>query len=169
LNHLTQAGMPRAGATQTRSFTYDAFTQRLTAVQTPESGTATYVYNADGTVQSKTDAKGQRTQYSYDGYQRVMETDAYPAGASQPDLCQQVTYQYDAATVLESGTLRNGYGRLTGMYWSSPKTASGQCQFQFAEEYAYTAWGQVFLKRDDGAEYVGRKRAPGGHAGCIPV
>jgi YD repeat-containing protein len=122
-------------------------TQRLTAVQTPESGTATYIYNADGTVFSKTDAKGQVTRYSYETYGRVAQTDAYPAGASVPDLCQEVAYTYDSATVLEAGTATNGYGRLTGMNWSSPSTATGQCQYTFAEEYAYTGWGQVFLKR----------------------
>ena len=145
LNHMTQVNMPRQGATQTRTFTYDASTQRLTAVQTPESGMATYIYNPDGTVYSKTDAKGQRTQYQYDGYQRVIETEAFPAGANQPDPCQTVTYQYDLPTV-SGAPYTNGIGRLTGMYWSSPNTAR-QCPSTFAEEYAYTAWGQVYQKQ----------------------
>ena len=142
LNHLTQVTMQRAEGTQVRSFNYDAGTQRLASVQMPESGLTTYAYNADGTMQSKTDAKGQRTQYSYDAYQRVTKTEAYPAGASQPDACQTVTYLYDLWTIDELGTLSNGYGRLTGMYWSSPS-----CQYGFAEEYAYTSAGQVFLKQ----------------------
>ncbi|HXB74470.1 MAG TPA: hypothetical protein VNY05_39915 [Candidatus Acidoferrales bacterium] len=140
--------MPRQQGTQTRTFTYDSFTQRVTAVQTPESGTVTYVYNLDGTVQSKTDAKGQQTRYIYETYGRVMETDVSPGGAGQPaDVCQTVTYQYDTATVLESVTQRNGYGRLTGTTWSSPANSTGQCPFTFVEEYAYTAWGQVTIKR----------------------
>jgi YD repeat-containing protein len=86
LNHVTQVSMPRQQGTQTRTFTYDSFTQRLAAVQTPESGTVTYAYNPDGTVQGKTDAKGQVTRYSYEINGRVSQADAYPAGASVPDL-----------------------------------------------------------------------------------
>jgi YD repeat-containing protein len=122
LNHMTQVTMPRQQAQQTRTFTYDSFTQRLTAVQTPESGTVTYVYNPDGTVQSKTDAKQQTTRYTYEPYGRVSQTDAYPAGANQPDLCQRVTYDYDFPTVAAWGPYTNGFGRLVRMRWSSPVT-----------------------------------------------
>ena len=132
LAHLTQVTMTRQGTTQTRTFTYDSTTQRLTSVQTPEAGITTYAYNSDGTLQSKTDAKGQQTKYQYDAWQRVLETDYVPTGSGQPDPCQTVQYQYDSATVLQPGGERNGYGRLTGLYWSSPN-----CQYQFAEEYAY--------------------------------
>jgi YD repeat-containing protein len=48
-------------------------------VQTPESGTVAYVYNPDGTVQSKTDAKGQVTRYTYETYGRVSKAEAYLA------------------------------------------------------------------------------------------
>jgi YD repeat-containing protein len=99
LNHMTQVSMPRQEGPQTRTFTYDSVTQRLAAVQTPESGTVTYAYNADGTVQSKTDAKGQVIRYTYETYGRVSQTDAYPAGASVPDACQTVYYTYDTATL----------------------------------------------------------------------
>jgi len=53
----------------------DPGTQRLASVQMPESGTTTYGYNADGTMKSKTDAKGQRTRDSYDAYQQVAKTE----------------------------------------------------------------------------------------------
>ena len=99
-------------------------------VQMPESGTMTYAYNADGRVQSKTDAKGQQTRYTYDPYQRVTKTEAYPVGASLPDACQTVNYQYDLWTVAELGTLSNGYWRLTGVYW----TDSG-CQYGFGSAH----------------------------------
>jgi len=142
LGHLTQTAMTRQGTTQTRTFTYDPTTQRLTSAQTPETGTTTYAYNDNGTLQSKTDAKGQQTQYQYDAFQRVSETDYVPTGSGQPDPCQTVYYQYDAATVLQPGGERNGYGRLTGAYWSSPN-----CQYQFAEEYAYGYTHLVTQKR----------------------
>jgi YD repeat-containing protein len=159
LNHLTQVGMPRQGFTQTRTFNYDPSTQRLSSVQTPESGTTSYSYNGDGTIQSKTDAKGQQIQYTYDQFQRVTKSEAYPAGASQPDPCQTVDYQYDQWTIAEIGTLSNGFGRLTGVYWASVASGTNPntgevihvprtgCPYAFGEEYAYTAVGQVFLKR----------------------
>jgi YD repeat-containing protein len=142
LNHLIQVTMTRQGTTQTRSFTYDSTTQRLISVQTPETGITTYAYNSDGTLQNKTDAKGQQTKYQYDAFQRVIETDYVPTGSGQPDPCQTVQYQYDSATVLQQGQNRNGYGRLTGVHWSSPN-----CQYQLAEEYAYGGTHLVFLKK----------------------
>ena len=45
LNHLKGVSMPRVNGTQTRSWTYDAGTQRLTQATAPESGTTQYVYN----------------------------------------------------------------------------------------------------------------------------
>jgi len=53
VNHLTQASMPRSTGTQTRSFTYDAGTQRLSQATTPESGTTQYFYNNDGSLHYK--------------------------------------------------------------------------------------------------------------------
>ncbi len=77
LGHLTQAQMPRTVngtvVTQNRSWVYDPNTQLLTQTTTPEAGTTTYTYNADGTVATKTDAKGQQIQYSYDPYGRVAQ------------------------------------------------------------------------------------------------
>jgi len=43
-----------ATVTQVRSWVYDA-QQRLTSVTHPESGTTSYTYNLDGSVQQKTD------------------------------------------------------------------------------------------------------------------
>ncbi|MBK9169630.1 MAG: hypothetical protein IPM24_19500 [Bryobacterales bacterium] len=57
--------MPRSGVTQVRTFSFNSTTQRLQSVANPESGTTSYTYNTDGTVASKTDAKGQQVQYSY--------------------------------------------------------------------------------------------------------
>ena len=39
LNHLKQVSMTRGGTGQTRTFTYDSGTQRLTQATTPEAGT----------------------------------------------------------------------------------------------------------------------------------
>jgi YD repeat-containing protein len=47
---------------------------------TPESGTTSYTYNADGTLQRKTDAKGQKVEYGYDGLKRVTSINRIAAG-----------------------------------------------------------------------------------------
>ena len=70
LNQLLTVSMPRGSITQTRTFTYNS-NQRLFQVTNPENGTTSHCYNADGTLDYKTDAKGQKLKYLYDSYQRV--------------------------------------------------------------------------------------------------
>ena len=60
MKHLVGVSMPRAGATQTRTFVYDS-AGRMTSATNPENGTVSYTYNSDNTLQYKHDAKGQDT------------------------------------------------------------------------------------------------------------
>ena len=113
LNHLTQVSMTRGSTTQTRTFTYDSATQRLTQATTPEAGTVQYSYNPDGTLQSKTDALGQQTQYTYDSLARVTQVSYLPNGSE--DLCQRVTYQYDIPTWRSA----NGPPRADEPHWAA--------------------------------------------------
>ena len=138
LNHLTQVSMTRGGTTQTRTFTYDSSTQRLTQTTTPEAGTVQYSYNPDGTLQSKTDAMLQQTQYTYDSLARVTQVSYLPNGSE--DLCQRVAYEYDNPH--NDGTSANPIGRLTGMYWSGGPS----CIYGFGEQYAYEARGRVWKR-----------------------
>jgi YD repeat-containing protein len=62
----TAAGSPFTDS-QRRTLTYDKTTQsRLLTATNPENGTVSYTYNYDGTLQSKTDAKNIKAEYSYD-------------------------------------------------------------------------------------------------------
>jgi YD repeat-containing protein len=70
LDHLTQVSMTRGATTQTRTFNYDATTQRLMSEVHPETGTTTYECNTDGTLKKRTDAAGVIVNYSYDAYKR---------------------------------------------------------------------------------------------------
>jgi YD repeat-containing protein len=63
---MTRPGLSQDLVTQTRSFQYDLATGHLLSVTKPETGTTSYVYNADGTVQHVTDAKNQRTTFTYE-------------------------------------------------------------------------------------------------------
>ena len=110
LGHLSGVSMPRPTGTQTRTFNYGTPPGALLLSATnPENGTVTYTYNANQKVQTKTDAKGQQTQYSYDSYNRLTQVRHYPSGSSQPeDTCQQVNYFYDTD---QSGS---GFSNRTG-------------------------------------------------------
>jgi len=141
LNHLTQVTMTRGGTTQTRSFSYDATTHRLTRTVTPESGTVQYAYNADGTLLSKVDQKGQKIQYQYDSYARPSYIYFYAVGATLPDPCQTVRISYDQQEI--PGSTSYPKGRRTGIHWGE---ASG-CPYKFEELYSYTQPGFVQTKR----------------------
>ncbi len=136
--------MTRGSTTQTRTFSYDSSTQRLTQATTPEAGTVQYSYNNDGTLQSKTDAMGQQTQYQYDSLARVTRVSYLPN--SQEDTCQRVYYRYDGypydpSAPTDPGLLGlNSIGRLTGMSWSG----GPGCIYGFQEEYGYDAQGRVW-------------------------
>jgi RHS repeat-associated protein len=103
---------------QTRTFSYDSVS-RLRSATNPEVSTpqgvpvpVTYVYDDNGNLTSKTDARGVVTTYGYDALNRVTNrsyTDGTPA----------VTYSYDSSAI-------NGKGRLASVSSSvSTYTYSG--------------------------------------------
>jgi YD repeat-containing protein len=63
VNQLLTVSMPRNGVTQTRTFTYNG--QDMVSSTNPENGTVTYTYDASHRVLTRTDAKNQQTQYTY--------------------------------------------------------------------------------------------------------
>ena len=56
---------------------------------------------------SRTDALGSQTQYTYDSYGRLSETQYYPYDFDGEDVSQRVGYGYDSG--------QNGLGRLTSV------------------------------------------------------
>ncbi len=138
---LTGVSMPRGGTTQTRTFNYDLTTGRLTSAVNPENGTVSYTYNTDGTVASKTDAKNQQVQYTYDGFQRVTQMRRYPVSGGNEDTCQQVNLTYDQGT--------HGWGRLYQASWGGASCTGGA----WTHTYGYTASGLVTSKTQAGGGY----------------
>jgi YD repeat-containing protein len=134
--------MTRGSVTQTRSWNYDSTTQRLTSFTTPEGGTTSFTYNADGTVATRTDAKGQKQAFTYDSFKRVTQIARYPNGLTE-DTCQRVTFSYDT-NPYDATFSQNAKGRLTAsQYGGTSCTASTL----FTEMYSYTAGGRVTSKR----------------------
>jgi RHS repeat-associated protein len=105
LTTVTQKGDPTVNNSsqwRVRSFTYDTLGRLLTA-QNPESGTITYVYDANGNLLQRTspapNQTGSSTQtisYCYDQLNRVTGR-AYSAQTC-PLSSPVVTYAYDSAT-----------------------------------------------------------------------
>ncbi|MGH9960596.1 MAG: hypothetical protein ACREBC_26330, partial [Pyrinomonadaceae bacterium] len=123
---LTQVSMPRPTGTQTRTFNYDLATGRLTSATNPENGTVSYTYNSDGTIATKTDAKGDRQEWSYDTYKRVTQTRRFVNfgfGQFGEDACQAVNYYYDT-NPLDGSFTQNGWGRLTAAAWTGGRRPS---------------------------------------------
>jgi RHS repeat-associated protein len=133
LNHLTQVSMPRSTGTQTRTFNYDAATQRLMSVIHPENGTVSYTYNADGTLASKTDAKGNKETYGYDTYQRRTAIHRFPGGVNE-DPAQLQTFTYDS----------NSWGSYPGQLATATFASGiGPNNLTFQYEYGYTPSGKI--------------------------
>lgn len=112
LNNLTrvdQYAAKRGSADAVRGFSYDSLS-RLTAAYNPETGTVSYVYDANGNLQQKTDGRSVVTKYQYDALNRLLGKTYANAPAGSLSSC----YQYDAAP--------NGTGRLSASW-----TQAGAC------------------------------------------
>lgn len=99
LGHMTTASMTRDGVTQTQTWAYNV-QQRLASVTLPESGTTSYDYNADGTLLRRTDAKGQKVEYTYDSASKwLTKIRRFPVGASVHDPCQSQDLSYGTTPI----------------------------------------------------------------------
>ena len=132
--------MTRDGVTQARAFRFNA-QQRLLSVTT-ESGTTTYESYPDGTLLRKTDAKGQKVEYVYDGLNRLWVIKPFPAGALQPDACQSVALYYDT-NYIPGISDPNPQGHVTEAVSGAVHCAAGQ----IIEMFDYTKGGMVSFKR----------------------
>ena len=142
--HLTQVQMSRtiggSVRTQTRTWVYDPQTLQLLSKSSPESGTVSYTYNADGTPATATDAKNQRKVYTYDSYQRIVQTarGTVTNGTFVEDLTQRATYAYEGAN---GGFSSATAGRVSQVQYSGPHGLA------FTEMYSYHPAGAVTYKR----------------------
>jgi RHS repeat-associated protein len=137
---------------QTRSFVYDSF-KRLLSATNPENGTANYIYDENGNLLVKTDARGASTHISYDALNRLQRrwyngsnsttattnnSPALPSGVAASD---EVNYFYDALS-LQSGApnFNRGYstGRLVAVTYGTNSSAG--------DYFGFDALGRVTLK-----------------------
>lgn len=119
-------------------------TRRLTSVTHPESGTTSFAYNQDGSLQQKTDAKGQRHVHGYDSDGRLIEVKKYANGnPNSEDGCQKVNYYY-GSNPFDGSFSQNITGRLAAVARGCAGSAGGG---QFIEMYSYDSAGAVLKKR----------------------
>ncbi len=136
LNNLTGVSSQTASGTQTRSFTYSGLDR--TSETNPENGTVNYTYDSAHHVLTKTDAIGQQTHYSYDGYGRLTAQYFYPLVSGVPtlDTNQTVLYYYDTNPHEPSFTT-NSTGRLAAVQMNTSQWY----------EYNYSVPGRVTNQR----------------------
>ena len=146
--------MSRGGVTQTRTFAWTG--NDLTSATNPENGAVSYTYDGAHHVLSRTDAKSQQTQYTYDINGRLTLTKHLVGG--QEDLTQRITYYYDSLPGngyqppfqnLPFGCCSNTAGRLAAVQFvnSNPSaTQNGYDVQQLFYLYSYNQAGRVTMQ-----------------------
>jgi YD repeat-containing protein len=95
------------------TWTYDPATLRLASVTLPEIGATSFVYNSQGLVLSKTDAKLQRIEYLRDSFNRVTEVRRFNSfgmeqGAQWRGANFVTTYAYNFFNQMVTATMTRG-------------------------------------------------------------
>jgi len=145
-NQFVSVSMPRSTGTQTRTFTWNG--PSLASATNPENGTVSYTYDAAFRPLTRTDAKGQQTQYSYDPYGRISETrhdiPVPPNNVLQEQTNQRVDYSYDTDYTGLSGY---GWGRLGAVTFGNEGASSPAGGPKFTYYYSYSQPGRVTRQR----------------------
>jgi RHS repeat-associated protein len=167
-NQLIQVSMARAHINQTRTFQWTG--SDLTQAINPENGTVNYTYDGAHHVLTRSDAKGQQTNYTYDINGRLTLTQHLVGGTVDPT--QTITYYYDSLPGngyqapfqnLPSGCCSNTAGRLAAVQFpnSNPNAKSndpgaGASVQQVIYLYSYSQAGRVTFQdlRLTGAGYA---------------
>jgi RHS repeat-associated protein len=126
-----------AAATQVRTFEWSG--TDLVSATNPENGTVSYAYDGSHRVTSRTDAKGQRTEYTYDAYGRLTQVRHY-AGSPYEDPYQHWDYYYDA-NPLDGGFSQNTWGRMAAVEFGVGGT-SDKARYMYSYNQAGRVTGQ---------------------------
>lgn len=138
-NLLSVSHMVGSSAGQTRSFSYDMAGRLLTA-NNPETGTITYsLYDGNGNLGRKTDARGWQTNYFYDNLNRPTSKTYSDANTSS------VTWIWDTAKVGRLTSVDSGISKTTFTYDTVARIATSvqrtdSVDYDFVYRY-HKGWG----------------------------
>jgi RHS repeat-associated protein len=134
--------------TQTRTYAYNSYGE-LQSVTHPENGTTLYEYFADGSLKKKTDAKGQRLEWSYDAEGRPVTVKRF-SSLGVEDVCARVTTTYGSQGLDGSFSGANLAGRLASVTTGCANVPAGETETRGGrvdELYSYNSAGAVVTKR----------------------
>ncbi len=137
-----------ATVTQTRTYAYNS-NGELLSVTHPENGTTQYEYFDDGSLKKKTDAKGQRLEWTYDAEGRPLTVKRF-SSAGVEDVCARVTTTYGSQGLDGSFSGANLAGRLASVTTGCANVPSGESETKGGrvdELYSYNSAGAVVTKR----------------------
>lgn len=138
LDQVTQINQ----AGQLRTFAYDGY-GRLATRTTPEQGPTSYMYFADDTVQTITDARGATTTFSYNNRRLVTGiTHGVPGGVA---ATSNVAYGFNAAG--DRTSMTDGVGSVSYVYDQLSRLTSETRTFtgmgSYALTYGYNLGGEL--------------------------
>jgi RHS repeat-associated protein len=136
LDALTSVVMTRPEGIQMRSFDYDSG-GRIVLRNHAESGKERRSYYDDGTLASRTDAKGQRVEYGRDSYGRIVSVKRYDASGNLL-ASDSMKYYYDI-NPFDSSYTQNSQGRLAAVQWGDAASLPGL----ITEMYRYSISGRL--------------------------
>lgn len=97
------------------SFSYDALSRLTSVVDNARNAAEQYSYTANGKLASFTDARGNATTYTYDGFDRLFQT-TYPIGSTGSHTTETSTYDSNdnvlSRTTRAGGTISFSYDTL---------------------------------------------------------
>jgi RHS repeat-associated protein len=118
----SQCGGGTSNCSQTRTFTYDSLS-RIKSAANPESGNIQYVYDNNGNLIQKTDARGVITTFAHDALNRITSKSYSNEPSGQP-LTPTVNYYYDGIYYDELNQLQQATGSVKGKLTSFSSSLS---------------------------------------------
>jgi RHS repeat-associated protein len=127
--------------------TYDAagqLTNVTSGYGTPEASTEVTAYTGNGQVSSATDAEGNKTSYTYDGFNRLVKTQ-YPSTTKGSGVSSTTDYEqftYDANGNVTNKRLRDG-GSIAFGIDNLNRVTSRTENGSLSRQYGYNLFGQL--------------------------
>jgi RHS repeat-associated protein len=147
-----------AGITRLTRFNYDTLNRLLSLIDNTGNTAEQYTYTANGKLATFTDARGNLTSYSYDGFDRLSQV-TYPIGSTGSHTSESFTYDADdnvsTRTTRAGDTISLGYDTLNRLCTKTIATSATACAATSSPSptvwFGYDLAGRVTSTRDNSA------------------